>query len=215
MYLPPQFREEQVPVLHDAIERSALATLVTVGPDGLYASHVPMLLDRTAGALGTLYGHIARGNDQRSGSAADTFALAIFLGPDAYVTPSWYATKRISGRVVPTWNYVAVHAQGQVAFFEDEERLLDLVNKLTQVHEARREHPWAVSDAPPDYIRHHLRGIVGFELAISKLDGKWKMSQNQSAEDRAGVADGLRREGGASATAVSALVAEYGRGRRS
>jgi len=215
MYLPPQFKVEQVPVLHDAIERSGLATLVTCGPDGLYASHVPMLLDRTAGALGTLYGHIAKANDQWSGSAADTVALAIFLGPDAYVTPSWYATKRRSGKVVPTWNYVAVHAQGQVSFFEDEERLWDLVNKLTQVHEARRDDPWAVSDAPPDYIRNHLRGIVGFELPISKLEGKWKVSQNQSAEDRAGVADGLRREGGASATAVAAFVADNGRGRRS
>ena len=214
MYVPPHFREEQVSVLHDAIERCGLATLVTVGSGGLAASHVPMLLDRTAGPQGTLYGHIARANEEWRRPAAHPLALAIFLGPDAYVTPSWYATKRLTGRVVPTWNYVAVHAQGQLTFFTDEEWLLDLVTKLTQVHEARREHAWAVSDAPADYIREHLKGIVGFELAISKLDGKWKVSQNRSAEDQAGVADGLRREGGASATAVAALVAEYGRGRR-
>jgi transcriptional regulator len=214
VYVPHHFAEEQLPVLHDAIERSGLATLVSLGPDGLDASHVPMLLDRTAGPLGTLYGHIARANDQWRGLAADSLALAIFLGPDAYVTPSWYATKKLTGRVVPTWNYVAIHAQGRLTFFEDEEELLDLVTRLTQVHEARREHPWAVSDAPPDYIRAHLKGIVGFELTISKLNGKWKVSQNRPDEDRAGVADGLRRDGGPSATAIAALVAEYGRGRR-
>jgi len=214
MYLPRHFREEQVPVLHDAIERSGLATLVTVGPDGLDASHVPMLLDPAAGPLGTLYGHIARANDLWSRLDAGSQALAIFLGPDAYVTPSWYATKKLTGKVVPTWNYVAVHAHGQLSFFEDEERLLDLVTKLTQVHEGRREHPWAVTDAPAPYIREHLKGIVGFALAISRLDGKWKVSQNRSAEDQAGVADGLRREGEISATAVAALVAEFGRGRR-
>jgi len=214
MYLPPHFREEQVPVLHDAIERSGLATLVTAGPDGLCASHVPMLLDRSAGPLGTLYGHIARANDQWHRSGADPLALAILMGPDAYVTPSWYATKRLTGKVVPTWNYVAIHAQGKVSFFQDEERLLDLVTKLTQVQEARREQPWAVTDAPAHYIREHLKGIVGFAFTISRLEGKWKVSQNRSAEDQAGVAEGLRREGGGSATAVAALVAEYGQGRR-
>ena len=214
MYLPPHFREDEAPVLHDAIERCGLATLVTIGPDGPEASHVPMLLDRTIGSLGTLSGHLARANDQWRRLAAGPPALAIFLGPDAYVTPSWYATKALTGQVVPTWNYVAVHALGRLTFFEDEERLLDLVTRLTQVHEARRERPWAVSDAPSDYVRQHLRGIVGFELAIAKLEGKWKVSQNQSAEDRAGAADGLRREGEASASAVAALVAEYGRGRR-
>jgi transcriptional regulator len=206
MYLPPQFREDRLPVLHDAIERSGLATLVTVGPNGLDASHVPMLLDRSAGPLGTLFGHIAKANDQWLQPTADSPALAIFLGPDAYVTPSWYATKKLTGKVVPTWNYVAVHAQGQLRFFEDEERLLDLVTKLTQVHEARRDEPWAVSDAPPDYIRERLKGIVGFELTISKLDGKWKVSQNQRVEDRTGVADGLKREGGPQELAVAALV---------
>jgi transcriptional regulator len=206
MYVPPQFREDRLPVLHDAIERSGLATLVTVGPNGLDASHVPMLLDRSAGPLGTLYGHIAKANDQWLRPTADSRVLAIFLGPDAYVTPSWYATKKLTGKVVPTWNYVAVHAQGELRFFEDEERLLDLVTKLTQVHEARRDDPWAVSDAPPDYIRERLKGIVGFELTISKLDGKWKVSQNQRVEDRAGVADGLKREGGPQELAVAALV---------
>jgi len=212
MYVPTHFREKDLPVLHDAIERSGLSTLVTVSPDGLDASHVPMLLDRKVGPMGTLYGHIARANDQWRRPAGGFPALAIFLGPDAYVTPSWYATKKLTGKVVPTWNYVAIHAQGQLTFFENEERLLDLVTRLTQIHEARREDPWAVSDAPSAYIREHLKGIVGFELAISSLDGKWKVSQNRPAEDRAGVADGLRREGDASANAVAALVVECGRG---
>jgi len=206
MYVPPHFREKDVSALHDLIERSGLATLVSVGTDGLDASHVPMLLDRGVGPLGTVYGHIARANDQWRRPAAGFSALAIFLGPDAYVTPSWYATKKITGKVVPTWNYVAVHAQGPLTFFQDEDRLLDLVTKLTQVHEARREDPWAVSDAPADYIRDHLKGIVGFELTITRLDGKWKVSQNRPAEDRTGVAEGLRREGGPQAVALAALV---------
>jgi transcriptional regulator len=206
MYVPPHFREDRFEVLHDLIERTGLATLVTVGTAGLDASHVPMLLDRGVGPLGTLYGHIARANDQWRRPAAGFAALAIFLGPDTYVTPSWYATKKLTGKVVPTWNYVAVHAQGQLTFFEDEERLLDLVTKLTQVHEGRREDPWAVSDAPPDYIRQHLKGIVGFEFTISKLDGSWKVSQNRPAEDRAGVADGLKREGGPQAVSLGTLV---------
>jgi transcriptional regulator len=207
MYVPSQFREDRVPVLQDAIDAAGLATLVTVDAQGLDASHVPMLLDRSAGPLGTLYGHIARPNPQWRAAAPIFPALAIFLGPDAYVTPSWYATKQETGKVVPTWNYVAVHAHGPVKFFDDEERLLALVTKLTDAREARREHPWAVSDAPAEFIRAHLKGIVGFELPIAKLEGKWKMSQNRPPEDRAGVAQGLGREGEA---AVAALVERGG-----
>jgi transcriptional regulator len=207
MYVPSQFREDRVPVLHDAIDAAGLAALATVDANGLDASHVPMLLDRSAGPFGTLYGHIARPNPQWKAAAPGLPALAIFLGPDAYVTPSWYATKQETGKVVPTWNYVAVHAHGSVRFFDDEERLLALVTKLTDTREARREHPWAVSDAPAEFIRAHLKGIVGFELPIAKLEGKWKMSQNRPAEDRAGVVQGLGREGEA---AVAALVERGG-----
>jgi transcriptional regulator len=203
MYVPSHFREDRVPVLHDTIESSGLATLVTMGADGLDASHVPMLLDRDAGRLGTLSGHIARANPQWRAAAPDVPALAVFLGPDAYVTPSWYPTKRQTGKVVPTWNYVAVHAHGHVRFFADEDRLLALVTKLTEAREAARPHPWAVTDAPAEFIRAHLQGIVGFELPIERLEGKWKMSQNRPEEDRAGVADGLEREG---ARDLAALV---------
>jgi transcriptional regulator len=204
MYVPSHFKEERVPVLHAAIQRAGLATLVTVGPDGLDASHVPMLLDREAGPLGTLYGHVARANPLWREASPDLQALALFQGPDAYITPSWYATKQQTGEVVPTWNYVAIHARGRVRFFDDPARLLPLVTKLTEIHEASRAEPWAVSDAPEKYIRGLLAAIVGFELPIERLEGKWKMSQNRSAEDRAGVAKGLEREGGAAGAAVAA-----------
>ncbi len=212
MYAPAQYREDRPEALHEAIERSGLGTLVTSGIEGPDASHVPMLLDRTVGPLGTLYGHIARANGQWQHSAPGAPGLAIFLGPDAYVTPSWYATKKLTGKVVPTWDYVAIHARGPLTFFEDEQRLLELVTRLTQVHEGRREDPWSVSDAPPDYVRGLLRGIVGFELAIAKLEGKWKLSQDRSDADRAGVAGGLAREGEASSAAVAALLRQHERG---
>jgi transcriptional regulator len=195
MYVPAQFAEDRLPVLHDAIDRTGLATLVTVGTSGLEASHVPMLLDRSKGRLGTLYGHLARPNPQWRETDSGSTALAIFLGPDAYVTPSWYATKQQTGKVVPTWNYVAVHAHGVLTFFEDPEQLLSLVSKLTNLHESVRTNPWNVTDAPEGFIRSQLKGIIGFELPIERITGKWKMSQNRPEEDRAGVADGLRREG--------------------
>lgn len=204
MYNPPHFKEDRVKVLHEAIRRAGLATLVTTGPDGFVASHIPLLLDPEPAPYGTLHGHLARGNPQgRNGS--DGEALAIFLGPDAYVTPSWYATKRATGKVVPTWNYVAIHAYGKLSFFDDAERLLALVTRLTRRHEAGRAAPWEVSDAPDDYVRGQLKGIIGFAMPLARLEGKWKMSQNRPAEDRAGVADGLAGEGGET---VAAIVAE-------
>ncbi len=208
MYLPKEFSEERVPVLHEAIRQAALGTLVTCGADGLEASHVPMLLDAAPAPYGALIGHIARANGQWRRVAAGAPALAMFLGPEAYVSPAWYATKRQTGRVVPTWNYVAVHAHGELRFFEDAERLLALVTRLTETHEAGRPEPWAVSDAPAEFVRGMLKGIVGFELPIARLDGKWKLSQNRPAADRAGVVEGLRSQGGADATAMAAMMAE-------
>jgi transcriptional regulator len=164
-----------------------------------------MLVDPEPAPYGTLRGHIARANPQWRDVSAKAQALAIFLGPDAYVTPSWYATKRVNGKVVPTWNYAAIHAYGPVRFFDDADRLLALVTQLTETHEARLTQPWAVSDAPPDYVRGMLRAIVGFELPILRLEGKWKMSQNRPADDRAGVIEGLRRD---DRPAVAEIVAE-------
>jgi transcriptional regulator len=195
MYVPPLFKEDRIDVLHAAIRQSGLATLVTLTDDGLIASHVPMLLDIEPAPYGTLLGHVARPNPQARGAMRGVQALAIFQGPEAYITPSWYATKRDNAKVVPTWNYVAIHAYGPIDFFDDAERLRDVVTRLTERQETPRAEPWAVSDAPPDYIEGMLKGIVGFALPIARLDGKWKMSQNRPAVDRAGVIAGLEADG--------------------
>ncbi|HEY2617870.1 MAG TPA: FMN-binding negative transcriptional regulator [Acetobacteraceae bacterium] len=202
MYIPPLHKEDRVDVLHDAIRRTGLATLVTLTDDGLVASHVPMLLDPDPAPFGTLLGHLARPNPQARGAAAGVQALAIFQGPDAYITPSWYATKRETGKVVPTWNYVTIHACGPVEFFSDTERLRAIVNRLTDRQEQARAEPWAVTDAPADFIDAMLKGIVGFALPIVRLEGKWKMSQNRPAQDRAGVIDGLGEAGRAEVAAL-------------
>ena len=194
MYTPPAFKEERIEVLHEAMRSAGLATLVTLTAEGLVASHVPMLLDPEPAPFGSLIGHVARPNPQARAEPT-VQALAIFQGADAYVTPSWYATKRATGKVVPTWNYVAVHAYGTLELFDDPARLLDVVTRLTQREEGGRPAPWAVSDAPADFTQAMLRGIVGFALPIARLEGKWKMSQNRPAEDRAGVAAGLAAEG--------------------
>lgn len=196
MYVPSQFRENRVPILHETIRRVALGALVTYGSEGIEASHVPMLVDPDPAPYGTLVGHVARANPQWRRTMSEVLALAMFVGPETYITPAWYATKRATGKVVPTWNYVAVHAYGALTWFEDAERLRKLVTRLTETHEAPREAPWAVSDAPEDFVQAMLKAIVGFELPIQRLEGKWKMSQNRPAEDRAGVLDGLSREGG-------------------
>jgi transcriptional regulator len=195
LYVPPQFKEDRIDVLHAAIRQSGLGTLVTLTADGLIASHVPMLLDPEPSPYGTLLGHVARPNPQARGAVAGVQALAIFQGPDAYVTPSWYATKRETGKVVPTWNYVAIHAYGQVEFFDAADRLRAIVTRLTEREETGRAEPWAVSDAPAGYVEGMLQGIVGFALPIARLEGKWKMSQNRPAADRAGVVAGLEADG--------------------
>ena len=205
MYVPSNFTEDRVPVLHEAIHGIKLGTLVTLGSEEMIASHVPMLVDPEPAPYGTLRGHIARANPQWRDVSGKVRALAIFLGPDAYITPSWYATKRVNAKVVPTWNYAAIHAYGPVRFFDDADALLALVTRLTETHEAARQQPWAVSDAPADFIRGMLRAIVGFELPIDRLEGKWKMSQNRPAEDRAGVVEGLRHDG---EPAVAEIVVE-------
>lgn len=195
MYIPPAFAANDVGELHALIREAGLATLVTLTDQGLIASHVPLLLDPEPAPFGTLVGHLARPNPQVKESRADVQALAIFQGVDAYVTPNWYATKRQTGKVVPTWNYVAIHAYGALRFFEDPDRLLEVVTRLTQHHEAARPAPWAVADAPAEFIAGMLRGITGFTLPIARLEGKRKMSQNRPPADRDGVITGLQEEG--------------------
>jgi transcriptional regulator len=191
MYLPKAFEEDRLPILHEAIRSCGLATLVTVTASGPVASHIPMLLDAGSGERGTLLGHVARANGQWRDTLAGTKALAIFHGPDAYVSPSWYPSKRETGKVVPTWNYIAVHAYGAPEFFDDAARLRDLVAKLTERQEKGQPVPWSIADAPADYIAGQLRAIVGVALPIERLEGKWKLSQNRPEADRAGVIAGL------------------------
>jgi transcriptional regulator len=193
MYVPQHFAETRVSVLHEAIGKSGIATLVTSGDGDIEASHVPMLLDPDPAPFGTLLGHIARDNPQwRTKSAS---ALAIFLGSDTYVSPSWYETKKTNGKVVPTWNYIAIHAHGPIEWFDDAKRLRAIVTRLTEKYESGRAAPWAVSDAPEDYVQSMLKAIVGFALPIVRLDGKWKMSQNRPPADHERVASELRAEG--------------------
>lgn len=202
MYTPPHFRETDLGILHQTIRRIALGTLVTLGPDGLIGSHVPMLLDSDKGEYGTLIGHLAKANLQAKGAEPSVEALAMFQGPEAYITPSWYATKQESGKVVPTWNYVAVHAYGPIIFHDDPAWLRDAVSRLTDTHEAANAEPWEVADAPEKFVQAQLRGIVGFEIPITRIDGKWKLSQNRPAADREGVIAGLAARDGADAPAT-------------
>jgi transcriptional regulator len=213
MYVPPHFAPEDRAAIYRMIRDARLATLVTLGSEGMEASHVPVLLDAEEGGRAAIRGHLARANPQWRRSSAETPALAIFLGPDAYVSPTWYQTKRETGKVVPTWNYLAVHAYGRVEFFEDQDRLRAIVTALTQAHEGSRADPWAVTDAPADYIAAQLRGIIGFRLEIDRLEGKWKLSQNRPATDRQGVVEGLEREGGPAEQALARAM--RGEGTRS
>jgi transcriptional regulator len=205
MYVPSAFRMDDLPEMHRVMQEVRLATLVTATEEGLMATPLPLVLAPEEGPLGTLHGHLARANPQWRRPPRGE-AMVLFSGPDAYVTPSWYATKRETGRVVPTWNYVAVHAYGEAEFFEDEARLLAVVTRLTDLHEASRAEPWAVTDAPEPFIRSQLRGIVGLRLPIARLEGKRKMSQNRPAADRAGVAAGLAASDRPGDRAAAALV---------
>lgn len=205
MYIPAAFRYGDVADMQTVMESARLANVVTMTSEGLMATPLPLLLDRSEGPNGVLYGHVARANPQwQAGTIGD--AMVVFMGPDAYVTPTWYATKQETGKVVPTWNYIAVHAYGPAEFFEDSHRLLDLVTRLTGRHESRRSNPWSVDDAPANYIQSQLRGIVGLRLPITRLDGKCKMSQNRSPEDRSGVSNGLAASQDAMDQAVAPLI---------
>ncbi|UPK01328.1 FMN-binding negative transcriptional regulator [Bradyrhizobium sp. 170] len=190
MYIPLAFKDDDIESIRATIRGARLATLVTATAEGPIATPLPLFLDESEGEHGVLYGHLAKANPQwRLPTTGD--ALVIFMGPEAYVTPSWYATKQETGKVVPTWNYVAVHAYGPVEFFQEPERLLDAVTRLTNKHEGSRAKPWAVSDAPADFIAAQLRGIVGLRIPVTRFESKRKMSQNRPEADRVGVVVGL------------------------
>lgn len=203
MYLPPHFREDRLDALHALILARPLGTLITAGPGGLAANHLPFQLDPTAGDRGTLRAHLARANPQLDELSRVGECLVVFHGAEGYVSPGWYPSKREHGQVVPTWNFVAVHASGPPRLVDDAAWLRGLVEQLTDAHEAGRSTPWRVDDAPADYLARMLGAIVGLEIPIARLEGKWKLSQNRSAADREGVAAGLREDG---AEELAALV---------
>jgi transcriptional regulator len=210
MYLPAHFREDRLPVLHDLIRTHGFATLVALGAEGLVANHIPLLLDAAGGALGTLRGHVARANPLWQTFRPEVEALAIFHGPHAYISPSLYPAKQETGKVVPTWNYAVVHAYGPLRPVEDAAWLRRLVEDLTRRHEAGRANPWQVSDAPEPYIGQMLKAIVGLEIPVARLEGKWKVSQNRPPQDRAAVAADLNRSDDPARRALAALVTEAG-----
>jgi transcriptional regulator len=194
MYIPDKFREERVEVLHAVLRKNPLATLVYQGGSGLVADHVPFLVAPDPAPFGTLRGHVARGNAFWKECPTDRDLLVVFHGPNSYITPSWYVAKKEHGKVVPTWNYVVVHAYGRPRFIEDAQWLRSHVTQNTNTHETGRADRWKVTDAPEDYLSRQLRAIVGLEIPLTRLFGKWKANQNRSAADVRGVMQGLAEE---------------------
>jgi transcriptional regulator len=194
VYLPQHFAQHDPLLLRGLVHAHPLATLVTPGADGVTVDHIPLELDPNDGPHGTLLGHVARANPlwkQAHGQAV----VAVFNGPQVYITPSYYASKASTHKVVPTWNYSVVHAHGVLEAMDDAQWVHGLVTRLTRQHEGQRPAPWAVTDAPADYIQQMLRAIVGIRIPLTQLVGKWKVSQNRDAADRQGVAQGLLADG--------------------
>jgi transcriptional regulator len=208
MYIPHANEEKRIPVLHQLIQAEPLAALVTLSGNGLFATHLPMVLEPSAGPFGTLRGHVSRANPQWRDRNSSVDALAIFSGPQHYITPNWYPGKHEHGKEVPTWNYVVVHAYGPLQVIADERWLLTHLEQLAAQSEAREPTPWKVSDAPAEFIHTLLHGIIGFELPIQRLEGKWKVSQNRSARDRQGVVDGLTARDTPEAHIMKSLIAD-------
>lgn len=206
MYIPRHNEEKRVSAMHALIVSHPLGTLVTFGASGLFASHIPMVLEDDGSQFGVLKGHISGANTQWRDFVPTVDALAIFSGPQHYITPNWYPGTKEHGKEVPTWNYVVVHAYGPLKVIQDEHWLLKNVEKLTNIHEARSPVPWSVKDAPEDFIRSQLKGIVGLELPIQRLEGKWKVSQNRTETEREGVREGLSELNTPESLAMKALI---------
>lgn len=194
MYQPSAFREERLETLHALVRSHPLATLITSGTGGLIANLVPFTLVE-AGEKGTLRAHISKANDQLEPLKAGAETLVVFHGPEAYITPSWYPSKKEHGRVVPTWNYVVVQVRGTPRVIDDPAWVRTQIGDLTSRQEDHRSEPWKVTDAPESFIQDQIRAIIGVEIPILSIEGKWKVSQNRSAADRQGVYEGLRNEG--------------------
>lgn len=209
MYLPEHFAEKRPHVLRQLLAAHPLATLVTHGDGGIDANHLPLLLDPHAGPHGTLRGHIARANPLARHPGGEV--LAVFQGPQAYISPNWYPSKAEHGQAVPTWNYAVVHGRGPLRIVDDPAWLRALLHQQTTRHEASQAQPWQLSDAPEEYIDRQLRAIVGIEIPLTTLCGKWKTSQNRPAADRVGVICGLHASGGEQAHAMAELVGRHAR----
>ncbi|NGT15841.1 FMN-binding negative transcriptional regulator [Achromobacter insolitus] len=207
MYLPSAFREDSLEVQHDFIRAHPLGVLMTSGDGGLMANHIPCLL-YPEGPHGVLRSHVARANPQLADLATGRECLIVFHGPQAYVTPSWYPTKAETHKVVPTWNFVAVHVWGSPVIQDDPAWLRAQLDALTDSQEKARTQPWRVDEAPADFIAAQMRAIVGVEIPVSRIEGKWKVSQNRTLADRRGVAEGLAGEAGDAV--MAALVARRG-----
>jgi len=206
MYLPAHFEETRIEVLDELIARHPLGALVTLGSDGLTANHIPFLLNASDGPHGTLIGHVARNNMLWLDHDNSVEALVIFQGASAYISPNWYETKQITHEVVPTYNYAVVHVHGPLIIHDDPKWLRGVVGKLTKAMEASQAAPWKMADAPSGFINQQLENIVGIEIPISRLIGKWKTSQNRPVDDRVGAADGLRASGDPDHAAMAELI---------
>ncbi|HUP93313.1 MAG TPA: FMN-binding negative transcriptional regulator [Burkholderiales bacterium] len=207
MYIPKQFEETRVDVMHELIRARPFATLVTLAPDGLTANHIPFLVSEQPAPFGTLQGHVARSNPLWKEESRTGDVLVVFQGPQSYISPSWYATKKETGKVVPTWNYAIVHAAGPLRAIEDRAWLRAFVERLTARNEASVAQQWKVSDAPEEYLEKMLQNIVGIEIPIARLSGKWKVSQNQPAANRASVIEVLQASGQPEAALMAQLIA--------
>jgi transcriptional regulator len=214
LYLPSYFKESRIDVLHALMRERPLATLVTSIDSGLVANHIPVETRTEPAPHGLIRGHIARANPLWKEYRPGSEAMAIFQGPQVYISPSFYPSKRETGEVVPTWDYAVVHAHGTLHFVQDTEWLKSLVVGLTNAHEAPRQAPWKVDDAPPPYIEKMLSLIVGFEFSIVSLTGKWKLSQNHPAANRQGVVQGLRDAVGEDSREIADLLSSFNDERR-
>jgi transcriptional regulator len=207
MYQPPYHREDRLPVQHALIRAYPLGTMITSGPGGLAGNPIPFILDEKAGSNGILKSHIARANRQWREFDPQSEAMVVFMGPQTYVSPSWYVTKQESGKVVPTWNYACVHVYGLIRLIEDRDWLYSQIRELTELQERDRTSPWSVDDAPPGFITSMIEAIIGIEITISRIEGKWKVSQNRNEADRQGVIVGLTESGDVTDRAMADLVA--------
>lgn len=206
MYMPAHFEETRQEILHELIARHPLGALVTLGMEGLAADHIPFLLDARTGDRGALIGHVARNNEVWHDHAGDVEAIVIFQGPAAYISPNWYATKQQTHEVVPTYNYAVVHVHGPIIIHEDRKWLRAVIGKLTKTMEASQPAPWKMADAPAAFVESQIESIVGIEIPISRMAGKWKTSQNRILADREGAVAGLREAGDSVSRAMADLI---------